>query len=177
MSSIQEKLFNIQQGLKVEKKQYNRFGGFSYRSKEDILEAVKPLLKEQNCTLVCQDTPICNEAGWSYMEARAFLTDVETGDTVQALGFAREPEVKKGMDASQITGTASSYAGKRALGNLFAIDDTADSDAYGEAHEAPKNKPYQARCKTCGNVYEFPAGADLSAYRFECCANPNYEVI
>lgn len=125
-------LLAIQAALKVPKGQRNTFGGFDYRSKEDILEAAKPLAHELGCVLLVDDDVREMTNGWVYMVATATLRHVESGTAVYAHGFAREPAAKKGMDESQVTGTAASYAGKRALGNLLAIDDTADADAAGQ---------------------------------------------
>lgn len=122
--SIHTKLAAIQQKLKAPKNQVNKFGGYKYRSCEDILEAVKPLLKD--LTLVISDE-IVLVGDRIYVCATAVVSDGE--HTVLAQGFAREAEQKKGMDESQITGAASSYARKYALNGLFLIDDTKDADA------------------------------------------------
>lgn len=124
---IFEKLENIQQELKAPKGQYNSFGKFSYRSCEDILEAVKPLLKANNCTLTISDE-LVNIGERYYIRAEAKLTDVEDGHYYANAAYAREVESKSGMDGAQITGTASSYARKYALNGLFCIDDTKDAD-------------------------------------------------
>lgn len=124
---INEKLMNIQQELKAPKGQYNSFSNFKYRSCEDILESVKPLLKTYKCILTISDT-LENIGERYYIKATARLTDIETGDTYENVAFAREEETKKGMDGSQITGATSSYARKYALNGLFAIDDTKDAD-------------------------------------------------
>ena len=116
----------IQKNLKAPKTQTNKFGGYKYRSCEDILEAVKPLLAEQECTLTLSDEVIA-VGNRIYVRATATLKAKVNHWEVTAL--AREEETKKGMDASQITGTASSYARKYALNGLFAIDDTKDADA------------------------------------------------
>ena len=126
---IRQKLIELQATLKVEKGQWNDFGKYKYRSKEDILEAAKPLCRERGLLLLVDDDVTCMPNGWVYVRATAAIVDALTFERIEAHGWAREPESKKGMDGSQITGTASSYAGKRALGNLFAIDDTKDSDA------------------------------------------------
>ena len=131
-------LQNIQQELKAPKGQYNSFGKYKYRSAEDILEAVKPLLGKHNAQLTLSDT-IKEIGGRVYVEATATFTDGT--ETVTVTASAREPSEKKGMDDSQITGTASSYARKYALNGLFLIDDTkdADSDEYAEqTKEKPK---------------------------------------
>lgn len=125
--SVQTKLLKIQNELKAPKNQYNSFGKYKYRNCEDILEALKPILKEQKATITISDE-IVEICGKSYIKANAVLTDVEEEKSVNVTAFAREEENKKGMDASQITGCASSYARKYALNGLFAIDDTKDGD-------------------------------------------------
>lgn len=127
MDKMLEKLGNIQQELKAPKGQFNSFGKYKYRSCEDILEAVKPLLKAQNCVLKIRDT-VLNVGDRYYIQAEARLCDIDTGEFITNTAYAREAESKSGMDASQITGTASSYARKYALNGLFLIDDTKDAD-------------------------------------------------
>lgn len=124
---MREKLLNIQQELKCNKGQYNSFGKYKYRSCEDILESVKPLLKTNKCILTLNDE-LQYIGERYYIKATATITDVETGQTIVNEAYAREEEEKKGMDGSQITGTSSSYARKYALNGLFAIDDTKDAD-------------------------------------------------
>lgn len=130
MNEVYKKLLEIQTGLKAPKWQENTFGHYNYRSCEDILEAVKPLLKEQNCALVICDS-IEHIGERYYICAEASLIDTETGDKVSNKAYAREEENKKGMDGSQITGASSSYARKYALNGLFAIDDAKDADTDG----------------------------------------------
>lgn len=125
-------LLAIQAALKVPKGQRSAGGRFDYRSKEDILEAAKPLAHELGCVLLVDDDVREMPNGWVYALSTATLLHVESGTGASAHGVAREPASKKGMDESQVTGAAASYAGKRALGNLFAIDDTADADAAGQ---------------------------------------------
>ena len=125
--SIYEKLLNIQNELKCNKNQYNSFGKYKYRSCEDILEAVKPICAKHKATLVVSDK-LKYIGERYYIEATAELIDIEDGTRVQNTAYAREEETKKGMDGSQITGTASSYARKYALNGLFCIDDTKDAD-------------------------------------------------
>jgi hypothetical protein len=124
---LKEKLLNIQTQLKAPKGQFNKFGGYKYRSCEDILEAVKPLLLENKCVLTITDT-VDNIGDRFYIKAAAVLTDVESDESIINTAYARETDDKKGMDGSQITGTASSYARKYALNGLFLIDDTKDAD-------------------------------------------------
>lgn len=126
------KLVKIQAELKAPKNQMNAFGKYKYRSAEDIIEAVKPILFKNNCALLISDE-IVQVADRVYVKATAMLID-ETNEEipVKVCGWAREEEVKKGMDAAQITGSASSYARKYALNGLFAIDDTKDADSTNE---------------------------------------------
>ena len=124
---ISEKLMNVQAELKAPKSQYNSFGKYSYRNCEDILEAVKPLLKANKLALKIMDE-IEVKGDRYYIKATAILIDTETGEKEEVQAFAREEESKKGMDGSQVTGASSSYARKYALNGLFCIDDTKDSD-------------------------------------------------
>lgn len=132
----------IQSTLKAPKNLRNSFGGYNYRSCEGILEAVKPLLMEQGCFITLTDAmiPVANRV---YVEATATITNVD-GQSVSVKAYAREEETKKGMDAAQITGAASSYARKYALNGLFAIDDTKDPDTeehYKRTHHEASAKP------------------------------------
>lgn len=126
-TNIYKKLSIVQSKLNAPKNQRNTFGGYNYRSAEDILEAVKPLLSEVEATIVISDE-IVQIANRIYVKATAVFTD-ESQATFQTTAFAREEETKKGMDASQITGSASSYARKYALNGLLLIDDNKDADA------------------------------------------------
>ena len=140
---LHEKLLVIQTKLKAPKGQYNSFGKYSYRSAEDILEAVKPLNAEQGVLLTITDE-IKEIGGRVYVVATATVSDGT--DTLQVSAFAREPENKKGMDESQITGATSSYARKYALNGLYAIDDNkdADTDEHKQQQEnAPKKQQAQ----------------------------------
>lgn len=121
-----KELITIQSELKAPKSQFNKFGGYKYRKAEDILEAVKPLLAKQKCTLTITDD-IVMVGNRIYVKATATIKN-EKGECETTNGWAREEETKKGMDGSQITGASSSYARKYALNGLFAIDDNADSD-------------------------------------------------
>ena len=127
-------LVYIQSNLKAPKNQRNNFGGYNYRSCEDILEAVKPLLAEVNCVLTVKDDIILIGDRY-YVKATAIL-HTPSGVTFENTAFAREPQEKKGMDSSQITGMASSYARKYALNGLFCIDDTKDADSMNN-NESP----------------------------------------
>lgn len=139
---LKEKLLEIQTELKAPKGQFNNFGNFSYRSCEDILEAVKPLLHKYKCTLTISDE-IEEHGGQTYIRATALLRDADNDMMIVNSAYARESADKKGMDASQLTGTASSYARKYALNGLFLIDDTKDADTDEHAKQTgaePKEK-------------------------------------
>ena len=125
---IYKKLMGIQTKLKAPKSQRNSFGNYNYRSCEDILEAVKPLLDEFKVALTIKDEIILIGERY-YIKATATLIDIDTGDMTETSAYARESAEKRGMDASQVTGATSSYARKYALNGLFAIDDNKDADA------------------------------------------------
>ncbi len=129
--TVYAKLLKVQAELKAPKSQYNSFGKYNYRSCEDILEAVKPICHKYKSVLTLSDDVI-ELNGRFYIKSIATFTDIETGESVVNNAFAREEDSKKGMDGSQITGAASSYARKYCLSGLFNIDDTkdADTDAY-----------------------------------------------
>ena len=134
-----KELISIQSELKAPKTQYNKFGGYKYRKAEDILEAVKPLLAKQKCTLIITDD-IVMVGSRIYVKATATIKN-EKGEYEASTGWAREEETKKGMDGSQITGASSSYARKYALNGLLAIDDNADSDATNDGqHQAAQQQ-------------------------------------
>lgn len=146
--NIYEKLLMVQTELKAPKNRRNIFGKYNYRSCEDILEAVKPILAKAKASVFIEDN-ILERAGRVYVEAMAYFVDIEHPEIPQIVvtAYAREPLEKKGMDEPQITGTASSYARKYALNGLFLIDDIkdADSDEYREESEqkaksSPKKK-------------------------------------
>ena len=129
---------DIQHRLKAPKGQYNSFGKYNYRSCEDILEGVKPLLKEHNLALLIDDE-IVQIGERYYVKATATITDGR--ESVNATAYAREPDTKKGMDESQITGATSSYARKYALNGLLAIDDSKDADAMDNSQKRVQQQP------------------------------------
>lgn len=145
---MNDKLVTIQQLLNAPKNLTNSFGGYKYRSAEGILEAVKPLLKEHKLSLTLTDTAVL-KGEWHYIKATAILTDNE-GNTMKTNAYAREQDIKKGMDSAQVTGAASSYARKYALNGLFAIDDTKDPDT--DEHQA-RTQPKQATPSFKQDVY------------------------
>jgi hypothetical protein len=124
---VYSKLATIQANLKCPKAQYNSFAKFNYRSCEDILEGLKPHLASAGCILTLSDNVVLTGERY-YLQATARLVDCETGEEVSATALAHEADGKKGMDESQVTGTASSYARKYALNGMFLIDDTKDAD-------------------------------------------------
>lgn len=139
VAELVKKVIEVQKELKAPKGQYNKFGKYKYRSAEDILEAVKPLNAEHGLLLTLTDEPLL-VGDWHYIKATASITDGSSERVVTA--YAREPENKKGMDHSQITGTASSYARKYALNGLYLIDDTkdADTDEYQQQNNQQSSK-------------------------------------
>ena len=141
-----EKLIKVQSELKAPKGQFNSFGKYHYRSCEDILEALKPLLKKHGLLLIITDH-VTEVGGRVYVKATAIVRDGDQQVACEA--YARESETKKGMDDSQITGTASSYARKYALNGLFLIDDTKDADTMDNSEAktitaAPSEKGQQS---------------------------------
>lgn len=137
-NTLHEKLNLIQTKLEAPKDLYNKFGNYRYRSAESILAATKPFLREMGLTLVVESR-INEHLNRIYVECTATISDGE--NSVSASGMAREEEIKKGMDGSQITGSAMSYAKKYALGNLFAIDDTKDADTNEYAQQNSVQQP------------------------------------
>ena len=138
MKNILMKLNKIQVELKAPKGQFNKFGNYNYRSCEDILEALKPLLEKYKAAINITDE-IAVVGDRYYIRAIATLYDIESGESIDAMAFAREDESKKGQDLSQLTGSTSSYARKYALNGLLAIDDTKDSDTTNK-HGKDENK-------------------------------------
>ena len=148
--NIQEKLMTIQQELKAPKNQFNKFGKYNYRSLEDIMEGVKPLLAKTKTTLVLSDK-VQSKGDRVYIEVEAVLSDTESnGDSfIKATACAREALTQKGMQDSQLTGSTSSYARKYCLNGLFCIDDTKDADTQEppKAKTQPKLSPYLQKMK------------------------------
>lgn len=147
--SLHDKLVAIQSDLKAPKGQTNSFGKYKYRSCEDILEALKPLLREHSLVLTLSDD-IIEVGGRVYVKATATLGVAGKDERISVASFARESADKKGMDDSQITGSASSYARKYALNGLFCIDDTKDADSM---DNRKPDKPFAINEKT-GDVEE-----------------------
>ena len=156
--SVYSKLFEIQQNLKAPKERNNEFGGFNYRSCEDILQQVKPILMEQKAIIILSDE-LAFIGQRYYIKATACFVDIEPGEQVKSEAYAREEENKKGMNSSQVTGASSSYARKYALNGLLCIDDNKDSDVtntYGK--DENKNQQQQKLnkkpcCQKCGKEF------------------------
>lgn len=136
--TLQQKLIEIQAELKAPKSQFNKFGGYNYRNCEDILEAVKPLCAKHEIVPLLSDE-IVMIGDRFYIKATAKVTDGK--DEIATTAFARESKDKKGMDESQITGSASSYARKYALNGLFCIDDTKDADFMDNSQSSKQQQP------------------------------------
>ena len=141
--SVYEKLSKVQSELKAPKGQYNSFGKYKYRSCEDILEAVKPLNAKHGVVLTVGDE-VVEISNRFYVKATATFVDIESGEKIINTALAREDDAKKGMDGSQITGTASSYARKYCLNGLYCIDDTKDADTDEYRHQQER-KPQESQ--------------------------------
>lgn len=144
--NIYKKLYNVQQSLKAPKDLHNSFANYNYRTTEAILEAAKPLLKENNLIILLDDE-VETKGEYNYIRATAKIVDIETGEHIETSALAREDRDRKKFDAPQISGSCSSYARKYALSGLLAIDNTKDSDVTNtqqdeEEHKTPKeDKP------------------------------------
>ena len=157
-------LVNIQNELKAPKSNFNSFGKYRYHSAEDILTAVKPLLAKYSCTMTITDEVVFI-GGRFYIKATATITD-EDGNTESVSAFAREDESKKGMDGSQITGTASSYSRKYCLNGMFLIDDTKDADSDEFHNQTQDTKLTKAYIKQHGS--ERIGGDEIQKLRTAC---------
>ena len=154
--SVVEKLMRIQTKIKAPKSQYNKFGKYFYRNCEDILCAIKPLLQEEKCIIVISDDLVLIGNRY-YIKAEAKIVDCETGEKISTNAYAREDEDKKGMDASQVTGSTSSYARKYALNGLLCIDDSKDADSN-ENEESKKQdllKEFEKEIKRTGKSCKY----------------------
>lgn len=166
---IYEKLMTVQQNLKAPKNQYNSFGKYKYRSCEDILEGLKPCLKEVGATVTIQDE-IVEIGSRIYVKATATFTDID-GAFVQNTAYAREPETKSGMDLAQLTGATSSYARKYALNGLFMIDDTKDADT----DESKNESDSRSKTKKAEVEKQIISQAKADAIK-QKCVNDNLDV-
>lgn len=163
MTSLTEKLIHIQKELKAPKGQYNSFGKYKYRSAEDILEAVKPLNADKGLLLTLTDEPVL-VGDWHYIKAVAKISDGK--ETQEVTAYARESESKKGMDHSQVTGTASSYARKYALNGLYLIDDTkdADTDEYQQQNKQQSQQQNKASPKQLDFIDKLIKGKETEEF-------------
>ncbi len=167
-----KELISIQSELKAPKSQFNKFGGYKYRKAEDILEAVKPLLAKQKCTLIITDDVVLI-GNRIYVKATATIKN-EKGECETTTGWAREEETKKGMDGSQITGASSSYARKYALNGLFAIDDNADSDTTNDGqHQAAQQQAQTQAQQTASQQFNSNDLNEGLAYLSRCANKDN----
>lgn len=151
---IYQKLAEIQKELFVPKGQTNSFGKYNYRSCEDILKAVKPICDKSGCVLMITND-LVNIGDRIYVKATAKLTEVETGEQIESIAHAREEAEKKGMDGSQITGAASSYARKYALAGLFCIDNESDEDVTNTETKTEQKADVNAEKKATASQIEF----------------------
>lgn len=157
-------LMAVQAELKAPKNQHNSFGKYDYRSAEDIIEAVKPLLKDNGLFLNMSDEVVLVGDRY-YIKATVKVVDVVTGESVQTSALAREAAQKKGMDESQVTGTASSYARKYALNGLFAIDDNRDADTNEYARQTSQSAAGARPSRNAGNYKGEPQGGGSDEIR------------
>lgn len=164
-----KELIAIQSELKAPKSQFNKFGGYKYRKAEDILEAVKPLLAKQKCTLIITDDVVLI-GNRIYVKATATIKN-EKGECETTNGWAREEETKKGMDGSQITGASSSYARKYALNGLFAIDDNADSDTTNDGQQQTQQQEQVKQATNSGGSQLHPDNLKEGLYYLNLSVN------
>ena len=166
-----KELIAIQSELKAPKSQFNKFGGYKYRKAEDILEAVKPLLAKQKCTLIITDDVVLI-GNRIYVKATATIKN-EKGECETTNGWAREEETKKGMDGSQITGASSSYARKYALNGLFAIDDNADSDTTNDGQQQTQQQAQTQAHQPASNQFNSNDLNEGLCYLSRCVSKDN----
>ena len=159
--NIYEKLTKIQNALKAPKNAKNEYGNYKYRTIESINEALKPLLDKNKVSLTLKDEVVLIGDRF-YIKATAALRDNEQEPPslfIESVAYAREPNIKKGMDEAQITGTASTYARKYALAGLFLLDDS--------SNDPDKTAGEPTKCANCGSIIEDEALIDLTMKRFK----------
>ena len=180
---FRRKVVEIQKRLRAPKSQYNKFSDFYYRNCEDILEGLKPLLSEYGVLVRITDS-IEVIGNRFYIKATVSVLDVDGDEGFECVAYAREPETKKGMDPSQITGATSSYARKYALNAAFLTDDNRDPD-MGQSGEQKQQQPsggFDAYCVNCGSGYHFDGDDQYMQFVSQlpsnpCCANPSWQVV
>ena len=158
--NIYKKLFNIQQELRAPKDLHNSFANYNYRTTEAILEAAKPLLKENNLIILLDDE-VETRGEYNYIGATAKIVDIETGEHIETSALAREDKDRKKFDAPQISGSCSSYARKYALSGLLAIDNTKDSDVTNTQQDEEENKTPTPGNTQTDKVISFQEQQDL----------------
>ena len=168
----------MQQQLNVPKAQRNDYGKYNFRSKEDILKHVKPLLEQHNCLMQLSDS-LHTEEGWHYIQSIAEIQDLDGSEAIYSHAFAREPISQAGMSEAQITGSAASYAEKRALCNLFLIDDgEPDADAVNDGTHPSTG--VVGKCQTCGRSYLFESKEAFEKWiesaENPCCGTPDWRL-
>lgn len=180
--TILQSIAEVQQSVVVPKSRHNAYGGFDYRSFEDIVAALKEPCEQAGIGFFLEDDVLRLEDRY-YIKATVhiFATDGRAGE-VKVTAFAREAESKKGSDVPQVTGMASSYARKYALCGAFAIDGGGDPDAMTKTKtpnkQAPQEGPFTARCKSCGTRYSFDNQAQYQQFLAnpQCCPAPTWEI-
>ena len=158
--NIYKKLFNIQQELRAPKDLHNSFANYNYRTTEAILEAAKPLLKENNLIILLDDE-VETRGEYNYIRATAKIVDIETGEHIETSALAREDKDRKKFDAPQISGSCSSYARKYALSGLLAIDNTKDSDVTNTQQDEEEHKTPTPGNTQTDKVISFQEQQDL----------------
>lgn len=169
--NIYEKLTEVQNELKAPKSRYNSFGKYNYRSCEDILEAVKPLLKSKKLAMTVKDE-VYSVDGRFYIMAVVTVFDCESEEKITTTAYAREDNEKKGMDGSQITGSSSSYARKYALNGMFAIDDTKDADSW---NTHGKDKSSEKKEEQKEQKVDYATDEQIGKINYMCNANPEFK--
>lgn len=159
--NLRQKLMKIQTELKAPKNLYNSFGKYKYRNAEGIQEALKPLEAQYNVTVIINDE-ICEIAGRVYVRSAVTIIDCDTTDSITVSAYAREADVKKGMDEAQVTGATSSYARKYALNALFLLDDTKDVDS--EEYQSQSKKATSKKVETAPAQPEEDDGISFVGY-------------
>lgn len=176
-NELMQAISNVQKAVVAPKSKYNEYGGFYYRSFEDIVEALKKPCEEAGIGYYMEDEAV-QIGDRYYIKATVHVYPLDGEGEATATGYAREVEQKKGSDAAQITGMASSYARKYALCGMFAIDGNSDPDSMNQKSETPQTGPFVARCKSCGTRYQFPDKASYEQFIAapNCCPSPLWEI-
>lgn len=179
--TINEAVAKVQRSVVVPKARYNAHGKFSYRSLEDVEAALKKPCEEAGVVYTLNDS-IVMVGDRHYVKATVRLSFADGAEgALEVDGFAHEPDAQTGMNPSQVTGSASTYARKYALCGMFAIEGQSDPDALADkpAKEPPAQGPFVAKCKACGTAYEFASREQYEAFKKApgCCATPTWTVV